>query len=84
MTRKAQTASRAEPDPDAYPLPEDTVREPPDPADVASYIAEMADELSKMAATAGLETICYLLTLARLEAEGASGGRGDDEDGDGR
>ena len=84
MTRKAQTASRAEPDPDAYPLPEDTVREPPDPADVASYIAEMADELSKMAATAGLETICYLLTLARLEAEGASGGRDDDEYGDGR
>lgn len=84
MTRKAQTASRAEPDPDAYPLPEDTVREPPDPADVASYIAEMADELSKMAATAGHETICYLLTLARLEEEGASGGRDDDEYGDGR
>ncbi|MFN3892803.1 MAG: hypothetical protein ACK4MV_20590 [Beijerinckiaceae bacterium] len=69
MNRKAQYASRDEQDPDAYPLPEDTVREPPAPADVASYIADMTDELSKMAANAGLETICYLLTLVRLEAE---------------
>lgn len=69
MNRKAQYASRDEQDPDAYPLPEDTVREPAAPTEIASYIAEMADELSKMAATAGLETICYLLTLARLEAE---------------
>ncbi|MBX9758918.1 MAG: hypothetical protein K2Y29_09085 [Beijerinckiaceae bacterium] len=47
-----------------------------DPADVALYIAEMADELAKMAANAGLETICYLLTLARLEAEANSRGGG--------
>lgn len=69
MKRKNQIAALKEPDPDAYPLPADSVPEPPQPADVAGYIAEMTDELAKMAANSGLETICYLLTLARLEAE---------------
>jgi hypothetical protein len=69
MTRKAQSASVAEQDLDAYPLPADSVPEPTPPEDVAAYIADMTDELAKMAANAGLETICYLLTLARLEAE---------------
>jgi hypothetical protein len=73
MNRKAQTASRVEEDPDAYPLPADSVQEPPDPAEIASYIADITDELAKMAANAGLETICYLLTLARLEAESITG-----------
>lgn len=71
MKRKAQIASHAdhEQDADLYPLPADSVPEAPEQSDVAGYIAEMTDELSKMAANAGLETICYLLTLARLEAE---------------
>ena len=69
MKRKAQTASRPSMIPAPYPLPADSVREPTDPADIAGYISEMTDELSKMAASAGLETVCYLLTLARLECE---------------
>ena len=69
MKRKAQTASRASSNPDPYPLPPDSVPEPVDAAELASYIAEMTDELAKMAANSGLETICYLLTLAKLEAE---------------
>lgn len=73
MNRKAQSASRVEEDPDAYPLPADSVPEPADPVDIASYIADMTDELAKMAANSGLETICYLLTLARLEAETLAG-----------
>ena len=71
MTRRAKTVSRGD-DPDNYPLPADSVPEPPDPEDVAAYIADIADELAKMAANSELETICYLLTLARLEAEAAS------------
>jgi hypothetical protein len=55
--------------PAPYPLPADSVREPVDPAEVANYISEMTDELAKLAAGAGLETVCYLLTLARLECE---------------
>lgn len=76
MKRKAQTASRAQKDPEPYPLPADSVPASADPAEVALYIAELTDELAKMAANAGLETICYLLTLARLEAETTSRGGG--------
>ncbi|MDP2358990.1 MAG: hypothetical protein Q8M31_23430 [Beijerinckiaceae bacterium] len=79
MNRKAQIASPVEDDLDAYPLPADSVPEPLDPADIAGYIAEMTDELAKMAANSGLETICYLLTLVRLEAETFAG---DDKDAD--
>ena len=79
MNRKAQIASRDEEDPDAYPLPADSVPEPTDPAEIAGYIADMTDELAKMAANSGLETICYLLTLARLEAETLAGDREDTE-----
>ncbi len=80
MNRKVQTASRAEHDPDAYPLPDDTVPEPPESPHVASYIAEMTDELAKMAANSGLETVCYLLTLARLEAETVAQQADEEED----
>lgn len=69
MKRKAPAAARASGEPEAYPLPADSVPESADPAEVALYIAELADELAKMAANAGLETTCYLLTLVRLEAE---------------
>lgn len=76
MKRKAQTASRAMKAPEPYPMPADSVPESADPAEVALYIAELTDELAKLAANAGLETICYLLTLARLEAETTSRGGG--------
>jgi hypothetical protein len=70
MARRARGVSHDdEEDADAYPLPADSVPEPPDPAEIAGYIADMTDELSKMAAQCELETICYLLTLVRLEAE---------------
>ena len=70
MARKAKTVSPDEDDDlDAYPLPADSVPEPPDPVEIAGYIADMTDELAKMAAQTELETICYLLTLVRLEAE---------------
>ncbi len=73
MNRKAQVAAPGDDHLDAYPLPADSVPEPFDPAETAGYIAEMTDELAKMAANSGLETICYLLTLVRLEAETLAG-----------
>lgn len=73
MNRKAQVTATGDDDLDAYPLPADSVPEPLDPTDIAGYIAEMTDELAKMAANSGLETICYLLTLVRLEAETIAG-----------
>lgn len=79
MKPKAQTASRASQNPAPYPLPADSVTEPGDPVEIALYIAEMTDELAKMAASSGLETTCYLLTLARLEAETAARRGGEEE-----
>jgi hypothetical protein len=44
-----------------------------DPTDVATYIATMSDDLAVMARRHGLETLGYLLDIARLEAENAAG-----------
>lgn len=38
------------------------------PGDVASYIADMVDELSKLAQGARLELLSYILEVACLEA----------------
>jgi hypothetical protein len=46
--------------------------EAPDPrarAEIAGYIAQLTAEMSSMAEKAGLETLAYFLSMARLEAE---------------
>ena len=40
-----------------------------DPAETARYIAQLTAELSAMAGGARLETLAYLLSMARVEAE---------------
>ncbi len=40
-----------------------------DAASMASYIADMASELSQLAVKAELEMVAYFLNLARVEAE---------------
>ena len=39
------------------------------PDSAARYIALLADELAKLAARNGLETLGYILEMARLEAD---------------
>jgi len=39
------------------------------PDSAARYIALLADELAKLAAQNGLETLGYILEMARLEAD---------------
>ena len=41
----------------------------PEAGDTARYIAQMTGELTALAAAAGLETLGYLLAMARVEAE---------------
>lgn len=45
-------------------------RETPDSA--AHYIAAMTAELARMARRNGLDTLCYILEMARLEADQAA------------
>ncbi len=45
--------------------------EPGDRAAVASYVATLSGDLALMARRAGLETLGYLLDMAKLEAEQA-------------
>ena len=46
--------------------------EPGDRTAVANYVATVAADLATMARRTGLETLGYLLEMARLEAESAS------------
>ena len=46
-----------------------TATEPSSRAAVASYVATISADLSAMARRQGLETLSYLLEMARLEAE---------------
>jgi hypothetical protein len=41
----------------------------PEAGDTARYIAQMTGELTALGAAAGLETLGYLLAMARVEAE---------------
>jgi len=45
-----------------------------DQAAAAHYIAEMSEELAKMATARRLDMLAYLLDMARLEAEAAMNG----------
>ena len=64
-------------EPEPYTFPEDNpIVTPENAVETARYISEMTMELARMAASAGLETTCYLLTMARVEAEAAIRGRG--------
>lgn len=38
-------------------------------ASIASYIADMADEMAKLAGRCDMPMLCYFLNLARAEAE---------------
>jgi len=50
-------------------------------ADVARYVAEISAELANLAGRARLESLAYLLSMARLEAELASRAGGRDKTG---
>ncbi len=41
--------------------------------DVAAYLAQMSDEMSRLARSAGLDLLAYFLDMARLEARARSG-----------
>ncbi len=41
--------------------------------DVAVYISQMSDEMSRMARANGLDLLAYFLDMARLEARARSG-----------
>lgn len=43
------------------------------PADLARYIGDMTDDLSRLARGAGLDLLAHLLDVARLEAVQRSG-----------
>ena len=63
-------------EPEPYTFPDDEpVVTPENAVETARYISEMTMELARMASSAGLETTCYLLTMARVEAEAAIRGR---------
>jgi len=54
---------------------------PETPTAAALYIAMMAEELAQMARQHGLDSLCYILEMARLEADqvakGPAGRSGD-------
>ena len=41
--------------------------------DVAAYLAQMSDEMGRLARSAGLDLLAYFLDMARLEARARSG-----------
>jgi hypothetical protein len=51
--------------------------QPESPTAAALYIATLAEELAKMAARHGLESLRYILEMARLEAEQVVKGSGE-------
>jgi len=56
-------------------MPNQTLSAPPEPGDrsaVADYVATLSADLAEMARRHGLETLGYLLDMARLEAESES------------
>jgi len=56
-------------------MPNQTLSGPPDPSDratVANYVAALSADLAAMARRHGLQTLGYLLDMARLEAENES------------
>lgn len=61
------TASPTSPRPPATPVAAQRASE--DAASMASYIADMASELSQLAVGADMQMVAYFLNLARVEAE---------------
>ncbi len=43
-----------------------------DPAAVATYVAQLAEELAQLSRRGGLTTLAYILDMARLEARGVA------------
>jgi hypothetical protein len=54
---------------------------PQSPSDAAVYIATLAGELAQMARHHGLESLSYILEMARLEADQVAKGSGEDGSG---
>jgi hypothetical protein len=48
------------------------IQEAGDPAEAAAYVAELAGNLALIARRHGLDTLGYILDMARLEAENAT------------
>jgi len=44
-------------------------RRPPPASHTALYVASLADELSRLAKSEGLDSLAYILEMARLEAD---------------
>jgi hypothetical protein len=47
-------------------------KEPDDQAGAAAYVAELAGDLASIARRHGLDTLGYILEMAKLEAENVS------------
>ncbi|MDB5570045.1 MAG: hypothetical protein JWN93_1228 [Hyphomicrobiales bacterium] len=69
MSKPAARQSLTEPEPEYANTPWPTGEAPNDPAEAAQYIAQLTGELAGMAAAAHLDTLAYLLAMARVEAE---------------
>jgi len=55
---------------------------PESPTDAAIYIGTLAEELSQMAKHHGLDSLRYILDMARLEADQIAKGQSDGSGGD--
>lgn len=64
-----ESASEADDDVAGWVIGPDADSDSPEPGDTARYIAQMTGELTALAAAAGLETLGYLLAMARVEAD---------------
>jgi hypothetical protein len=51
-----------------------TPEEPADPIAMAAYVAELTGNLAFMARREGLETLSFILEMAKLEAENCARG----------
>ncbi len=64
-----QESSYEPPEAMGWAIPAEVDVEAPEAGETARYIAQMTGELTALAASAGLETLGYLLAMARVEAE---------------
>ncbi len=69
MSKPAASRLPEGPLPDYAETPWPVANETENPAETAQYIAQLTAELATMAAAARLDTLAYLLAMARVEAE---------------
>lgn len=53
---------------------DDRASEGAEPRETAVYIAELTADLARIARRHRMDTLCYLLEMARLEAQNVAGG----------